>query len=112
MNYKDTIYKLQVGINGLAECPFKVTYNQSQFYSNEKHKPINMYSVKFVTRDEESGKNNYTEVYKTGVQLYMVFFMRNLWFKLNRWEIPVTQFPQFERDWELFLAEFRDELPL
>ena len=102
---------MQIGINNLEELPFKVTYNQSQFYSNEKHKPINMYSIKFVTYDDEKGKNSYSEVYKTGVQLYMVFFMRNLWYILNGREIPVTQFPAFERDWKMFLDEFGEELP-
>lgn len=110
MNYKETVYKLQVGINNL-NLPFKVVYNQNQFYSEEKRKPINIYSIKFVAYDEEKGKNKYTEVYKSGVQLYMVFFMRNLWYTLTDKEIPVTQFPAFERDWQIFLSEFGNELP-
>lgn len=133
MNYKETIYKLQVGINGLkehigvdhdgqdiyAEIPFKVTFNQNQFYSSEKHKPIHIYSIKFVVYNEEKYKNDYIEVYKTGVQLFMVFFMRNLWYSLNGQSqkvIPQTQFPEFERSWQTFLGEFgeflswRDEL--
>ena len=111
MNYQDSVFKLQVGINKLDWCPFKVTVNKSQFYSAEKRKPINIYSVKFVIPNEAKGKPDYVEVYKTGMQLFLVFFMRNLWFTLMKREIPETQFPEFERDWLKFLDEFEKELP-
>ena len=112
MNYKDTIYNLQRGINQMVDVPFKITYNQSQFYSNEKRKPINMYSIKFVTYDEEKGKNSYEEVYKSAMQIFIVFFLRNLWYKLNGRDIPKTDgFPRFDVEWQHFLEEYGHELP-
>lgn len=111
MNYQDAVFKLQVGINNLEECPFKVTVNKNQFYSAEKHKPITIYSVKLVIPNEAKGKPDYVEAFKTGVQLFLVFFMRNLWFTLIGREIPETQFPEFEHLWETFLDEHKEELP-
>lgn len=110
MNYKESIYKLQVGINN-ADVGFKIMYNQNQFYSPEKHKPITIHSIKFVTYNEEKGKNDYTEVFKSGTQLFVVFFLRNLWYTISGKDIPETQFPEFERKWQEFLDEFEEELP-
>jgi hypothetical protein len=105
VNYKESIYKLQKGINE-SDCGIKIVYNQNQFYSEEKHKPITIHSIKFVEYDSEKDKNVYTEVFKSGTQLFVVFFLRNLWFTLNKREIPVTQFPEFERQWALFIEEY------
>ena len=104
MNYKESIFKLQTGINKTGAL--KVVYNQNQFYSEEKRKPITIHSVKFVTWDQDKQKNVYTEVFKSGTQLFVVFFLRNVWYLLCNKEIPETQFPQFESQWNTFLEEF------
>lgn len=109
MNYKESIFKLQTGINKTGAI--KVVYNQNQFYSEEKRKPITIHSIKFVTWDPDKEKNVYTEVFKSGTQLFVVFFLRNVWFLLCGREIPVTQFPQFENQWKVFLEEFGQEMP-
>lgn len=110
MNYKDSIRKLQTGINN-RDFGFKLVYNQNQFYSPEKHKPITIHSVKMVKENELKAKKEYTEIFKSGTQLFVVFFLRNLWYVLNDKEIPQTQFPEFERKWQEFLDEFEQELP-
>jgi hypothetical protein len=110
VNYKESIYKLQKGINEY-NCGLKIVYNQNQFYSEEKRKPVTIHSIKFVEYDWEKDKNVYTEAYKSGTQLFIVFFLRNLWYTLNGKEIPVTQFPQFEREWANFIEEYKKEMP-
>jgi hypothetical protein len=110
VNYKETIFKLQRGINE-GDFGFKLMYNQNQFYSPEKHKPITIHSIKMVKDNMERTKRNYIELFKSGTQLYVVFFLRNLWYTLNDKEIPVSDFPEFERQWAEFLDEHGDELP-
>ncbi len=109
MNYKDSIRKLQEGIN--RSGALTVMYNQNQFYSEDKRRPVTIHSIKFVSWDTEKGKNKYTEVFKTGTQLFVVFFLRNVWFMLNGKDLPETPFPQFERMWKAFLDEFTEEIP-
>lgn len=104
MDYKSTIQKLQVGIN--KSGAYTVLYNVSQFYSREQKRPINMYIIKLVEWNDNKGKNGYTEVFKTAKQLYIVFFLRNLWYHINNKPYEKTDFPDFENMWNAFKEEF------
>ncbi len=54
------IHKLQQGINLLGG---KITYHQTQFYSQDQDRPINIYIVKKATWDEEKKRNINTDFY-------------------------------------------------
>lgn len=107
MNYKDNIIKLQLGINRTGVVT--VLYNCNQFYSKEKRRPINMYSIKLVTWDEEKSKNVYTEVFKSAQQILVVLFLRNLYFTIVGREVPKTEFPKFEKQWKEFKQDILNE---
>lgn len=108
MDYAHTVFNLITGINH-SEV-YTVVQKKDQFYSNEQHRPITMYGIKVVKTDPETGKNKYKEVFRTGVQLYLVFFLRNFWYYINGTEIPKTDFPKFEFAWDSFVAEELPEL--
>lgn len=107
MNYTETLFRLQKGINQTER--FRVLLPKSQFYSKEQRRPVNIYSVEFAVDNPETGKTKNEKVYRTGVQLYIVFFLRNLWFYINGTPIPSTDFPDFEKDWKKF---YEEDLPM
>ena len=100
---KETISKLQLAINRHGD--YTVLYNCNQFYSKEKRKPINMYSIKMLKYNPEEDKSKYEEVFKAGKQILVVLFLRNLWFTINEKEIPQSEFPKFEIQWRAFVKE-------
>lgn len=113
LDYKGTIQRLQLGINKYADAleeqgipASHVMFNTNQFFSPQQRRPINMYIIKIVEWSEEKQKNEYTEVFKTAQQLYVVFFLRNYLYRLRGEEIPVTDFPDFEKMWKMYLEEF------
>lgn len=78
------VKKLQTAINQTS--PVKITINTGQWYSPEKNRTVNQYTVKQVIIDENGKKN--IELFKTYSQLQIILFLRDYWYKLNNWEIP------------------------
>lgn len=80
------IKKLQKALNRKGH---RLLYNTSQFYSDKQDRPITMYYIKKAVLDEETGKNNYTELFKSTSMIQVVLFMRDLWYLANNIELPV-----------------------
>lgn len=78
------VKKLQTAINQLS--PVKITISTCQWYSPEKNRTVNQYTVKQVIIDEHGKKN--IELFKTYSQLQIILFLRDYWYKLNDREIP------------------------
>lgn len=79
------IKKLQLAINNKGD---KILYQTSQFYSKQKQGPVTMYHIKRAVLDEETGKNHNIELFKSTSMIQIVFFLRDLWYKMNNLELP------------------------
>lgn len=107
MNYREQIRKLQMAINQSDEA-FKVLCNTQQFYSVEKHRPINIYNIRMCSATDK--RREYVDIFRTSTQLFVVFFLRNLYWLINGVEITETDFPVFEAQWHAFTETFSDKL--
>lgn len=84
--------KLQYAINHTYHS--RILINTSQWYSEDRNCPMNMYTVKQVVFDE-SGKKSKIELFKTYSALWLLFFLRDYWYELSGIEIPTDN-----DDWE------------
>lgn len=91
-SYFNTAKKLQRAIN--TKFKLKILVNTTQWYSDDKDVPINMYTVRQVLNNEK-GKKATVELFKTYSTIQLVLFMRDFWYELNDWEIP-TDNPRWE----------------
>lgn len=84
---RQMVSKLQTAIN--KNFGKKLTYNKTQFYSEEKDMPITIHTIKQCIYDEDKKRNRYIELFSSCSQLQIVLFLRDLWYELNGWEVPV-----------------------
>ena len=80
------VSKLQTAIN--QNFGYKLTYNKTQFFSEDKNSPVTIHTIKRAVYNEEKGKNQYIELFSSCSQLQIVLFLRDLWYELNGWEVP------------------------
>lgn len=80
------IHRLQNAINdNFGE---KITYNKTQFYSESQNRPVTMYTIKKAVWDEQRNRNRHVELFKSTSQIQIVLYLRDMWYELNRWEVP------------------------
>ena len=79
------IHKLQRALNTKG---MKILYSTSQFYSEEQDRPVTLYVIKRAVYDEQRGRNNNVELFKSTSQIQIVLFLRDLWYEVNGKEIP------------------------
>lgn len=111
------IKKLQIAIN--MNFDEKLTYNTTQFWSEQEKRIITMYVIrKAVPRDSEGRKKNYyIKLFTVASQLQIVFFLRDYWYKLNEWELPtdneiwneVREKIEIFNDWDSYRKEIADK---
>ena len=81
------IKKLQTAINvRFGAC---LLINTSQWYSDESKRPITLYSIRKSIWDEDKGKRTNVELFKSYSQLQIILWLRDYWYTLNGWELPV-----------------------
>ena len=80
------IRKLQTAINTKGE---RITYNTSQFYSEQKQCPITKYTIKKSYYNKETKRTESTELFSAYSQIQIVLFLRDYWFKLNNIPLPM-----------------------
>lgn len=78
------IHKLQHAINDKGG---RILYQTSQFYSEEKHKPITTYHIRQAI-PQEGKRAKHIELFKSTSQLQIVLFLRDMWYDMNNWELP------------------------
>lgn len=83
--YVVTANKLQKAINNTFDA--RILISTSQWYSEDRHAPITVYSVKqAITKD--NGKQMNIELFKCYSALQLTLFLRDYWYELNGWEVP------------------------
>ena len=79
------IKKLQQALNLKGD---KILYTTSQFYSDKQQRPVTFHSIKRAILNEETGKNENVELFKTTSMIQIVLFMRDLWYLANNMDLP------------------------
>ena len=81
------IKKLQMAIN--TKFGEQLLYERRQFYSRKENRPINMYTIKKAIFNPKKGKDEAFELFKSASQIQVILYLRDYWFELNGWEIPI-----------------------
>ena len=81
-----TIKTLQLAIN--MNCPFRILYTTSQFYSVAKQMPITKYCLRKATLDHTGKRCESEEIFSTYSQLQVILYLRDLWYVYNDIELP------------------------
>lgn len=86
--------RLQTAIN--QQSGVKLLINTQQWYSDKKERPVTYYIIR-----QGTGKRADT-LFKTYSQVQMVLWLRDYWYKLNDWEVPMdnTEWEEIKRQYE------------
>lgn len=79
------IHKLQQALNMRG---LRIMYSTSQFYSEQQNRPVTIYHIKQAVWDEEKGKFQNMELFKSTSQVQVVLYLRDLWYDINGKEVP------------------------
>jgi len=74
-----TIKLLQRALDSIG---YPVLYHTTQFYSTRQKRPVTQYHIKKVVFEDDD-RSSSEELFNTYYQLYVIFFLRDLWDYLN-----------------------------
>lgn len=63
----------------LQSIDFPILYHTTQFFSVRQQRVITQYHIKKVVIDEETNRSNGVEMFNTYYQVYVIFFLRDVW---------------------------------
>lgn len=95
------IHKLQQALNMRG---LRIMYSTSQFYSEQQNRPVTIYHIKQAVWDEEKGKFQNMELFKSTSQVQVVLYLRDLWYDINGKEVP-----QNNEVWNAKKADYKGE---
>ena len=81
-----TIKTLQMAINN--NCPFKILYQTSQFYSKQQNRPVQKYILRKSILNSDTNRYEAEEIFSTYSQLQIILFLRDLWYAWSGKELP------------------------
>lgn len=84
---RNTIKKLQLAINQTFKE--QLLYERRQFYSKQQQRPINSYIIKKTVFNTAKDKEETVELFKTSSQIQVILYLRDYWYELNGWEVPM-----------------------
>lgn len=84
---RNMIKKLQTAIN--QRFGEQLLYERRQFYSTKEKRPINTYVIKKAIYNPKTHRQESIELYKSSSQIQTILYLRDYWFELNEWEIPI-----------------------
>ena len=84
---RNIIKKLQLAIN--QKFGEQLLYERRQFYSQSQNRPVNMYMIKKSVFNKKKQKMTAIELFKSPSQIQIILFLRDYWFELNGWEVPI-----------------------
>lgn len=79
------IHLLQKALNLNGQ---KILLEKTQFYSEEENRTINIYHVKKSVFNKEKNKNVKIQIFETASEIQVLLCLRDLWFNLNKMELP------------------------
>lgn len=79
------IKKLQTAINGRGG---KILFKTSQFWSEDRQGPINVYHISQAVWDAEKLRFRHDEIFKSSSLIQVVLFLRDMWYEINGQEVP------------------------
>lgn len=80
----NSINKLMKALNSRG---MMLLYNKKQFMGKEGQ-PHNLYTISQAKWDASKGKYGSVEIYKSTSTVRIVLFLRDLWFTINKQELP------------------------
>lgn len=86
--FGSTIKKLQDAINSTGKI--KLTINKTQFYSIGVDRPIDLIIIKEAIV-QSTGRIKYVERFSSSSDVSITLFLRDIWYELNGWEIPIDE---------------------
>ena len=84
--YTTTIKKLQKAIN--INFDRKILINKSQFYSDRSDSIVEMIVIKQAVWNKDKQKVVNVKLFESASDVQIVLYLRDLWYRLNGWEIP------------------------
>ena len=69
-------------------CPFRILYTTSQFYSVDRQMPVTKYCLRKATIDYETHRSESEEIFSTYSQLQVIMYLRDLWYVWLDKELP------------------------
>ena len=91
----------------LDSIGFPILYHTTQFYSVRQKRPVTQYHIKKVTIDPETQKSSSEEIFSSYYQLYVIFFLRDLWYYLNGKPIDTSnaQWEEYKQKHEISIED-------
>ena len=84
---RNTIKKLQLAIN--QKFGEQLLYERRQFYSKQQNRPINRYTIKKTVFNVAKDREETIELFKSSSQIQVILYLRDYWYELNGWEVPM-----------------------
>lgn len=88
--YGPTIKKLQRAINNRVDE--KILINKSQIYSEDSDVIVEVIYIKKIAH--QGKRNRYIELFHSASDVQITLFLRDYWYELNGWEVPMDN-----KDW-------------
>lgn len=86
-NFNKTIKQLQKAIKEVHGIV--LVCNRTQWYSTTEGYTINEYSIKKAVVNDPDKRPTYEEIFRSGSIIQECLFLRDYWYWLNGWAIPV-----------------------
>jgi len=84
---KGMINTFQLAFN---QAGYPILYHTTQFYSMRQHRPVTQYHLKWVVVDRETNRSQGVEIFNTYYQMWIIFFLRDLWDCINNRPIDTS----------------------
>lgn len=87
VNLVRTSRKLCQALNARGD---KITFNTKQFMGNEG-RVHTYYSINRAVWNPERNKYYHEELYSSSSMVRITLYLRDMWYKVNGWELPTDQ---------------------
>ena len=97
------IYTARKLIQALGTKNIRLTMGTKQFIGRDG-RPRNLFVISEAVWNDERGRYTNVELYSTSSAVRIVLYLRDMWYKVNGWELPTDQ-----EKWNKIRAELAGE---